>query len=74
MNTLRTARDGRHLQRANIGFGDRALAQPTTDATIYHWGSITKTLTAVAIMQRRDRGKLSLDDRITRYLLELRRG
>ncbi len=71
--SLLTARDGRQLQRVNIGMGDRALAQPITDATLYHWGSITKTLTAVAIMQLRDRGKLSLDDRITRYLPELRR-
>ena len=71
--SLLTARDGRQLQRLNIGMGDRALAQPITDATLYHWGSITKTLTAVAIMQLRDRGELSLDDRITRYLPELRR-
>jgi CubicO group peptidase (beta-lactamase class C family) len=41
--------------------------------TIYHWGSITKTLTAIAIMQLRDRGRLSLDDRIVRWLPELRR-
>ncbi|HLS47951.1 MAG TPA: serine hydrolase domain-containing protein, partial [Gemmatimonadales bacterium] len=41
--------------------------------TIYHWGSITKTLTAVAIMQLRDRGLLSLDDPITRWVPELRR-
>ena len=44
-----------------------------TDSTIYHWGSITKTLTAIAILQLRDRGRLSLDDHITRYLPELRR-
>ena len=65
-------RDGAVLRRDNIGMGDRARAEPVADATIYHWGSITKTLTAVAIMQLRDRGKLTLDDKITRYIPELR--
>ena len=32
------------------------------EQTIYHWASITKTFTGVAIMQLRDRGLLSLDD------------
>lgn len=40
--------------------------------TIYHWASITKTMTAIAIMQLRDRGRLRLDDSITDYLPELR--
>ncbi|HVT39634.1 MAG TPA: serine hydrolase domain-containing protein [Gemmatimonadaceae bacterium] len=65
-------RDGAVLRRDNVGMGDRARAEPVTDASIFHWGSITKTLTAVAIMQLRDRGKLTLDDKITRYIPELR--
>lgn len=40
--------------------------------TIYHWASISKTLTGIAIMQLRDRGKLKLDDPITKYVPELR--
>lgn len=40
--------------------------------TIYHWASITKTLTGIAIMQLRDRGRLKLDDSITKYVPELR--
>lgn len=40
--------------------------------TIYHWASITKTFTAIAIMQLRDRGLLKLDDPIVKYLPELR--
>ncbi len=42
------------------------------DATSYNWASITKTLTAIAILQLRDRGKLSLDDPAVRYVPELR--
>src|ERR1051326_7179458 len=44
-----------------------------TCALPIYWASITKTLTAVAIMQLRDRGKLSLDDPILKYVPELKR-
>lgn len=39
--------------------------------TSYNWASITKTLTAIAILQLRDRGKLSLNDPAVRYVPEL---
>jgi CubicO group peptidase (beta-lactamase class C family) len=51
--------------------GDSVLARVDAN-TIFHWASITKTMTAIAIMQLRDRGKLSLDDPIVRYVPELR--
>ena len=70
--TLLVMRNGTALLQDNVGMGDRERLQPVTNATIYHWGSITKTLTAIAIMQLRDRGKISLDDRITKYIPELR--
>jgi Beta-lactamase class C and other penicillin binding proteins len=49
-----------------------ASGRAVTDSTIFHWASITKTLTAIGIMQLRDRGKLSLDDPIVKYVPELR--
>jgi CubicO group peptidase (beta-lactamase class C family) len=42
------------------------------EETAWHWASITKSFTAIAIMQLRDRGKLSLDDPAVRYVPELR--
>lgn len=39
--------------------------------TAYNWASITKTMTAIAILQLRDRGRLSLDDPAVRYVPEL---
>ena len=45
---------------------------PVTEDTIFHWASITKTFTGIAILQLRDRGLLSLDDPIVKYLPELR--
>ena len=70
--TLIVVRKGRVVARHMAGFQDRAARAPISERTIYHWGSITKTLTAVAILQLRDRGLLSLDDPITRWVPELR--
>ncbi len=66
-------RKGAIVARQDYGLQDRSARRGVDSLTIYHWGSITKTLTAVAIMQLRDRGKLSLDDKVVRYLPELRR-
>lgn len=65
-------RDGKVIVRHDIGLADRAAGTPITPKSIFHYGSITKTLTAVAIMQLRDRGLLSLDDPITKWIPELR--
>ena len=45
---------------------------PIDSSTAYNWASITKTMTAIAILQLRDRGRLSLDDPAVRYVPELR--
>jgi CubicO group peptidase (beta-lactamase class C family) len=45
--------------------------QKVDAATSYNWASITKTMTAIAILQLRDRGKLSLDDPAVKYVPEL---
>lgn len=50
----------------------RANAQAIDASTAYNWASITKTFTAIAILQLRDRGLLSLDDPAVRYVPELR--
>lgn len=55
-------------------YGNANLEQnrPVDENTIFHWASITKTFTTIAIMQLRDRGLLSLDEPLTKYLPELR--
>ena len=57
-----------------FSFGNaRAETHTPVDAeTAYNWASITKTMTAIAILQLRDRGQLSLDDPAVRYIPELR--
>jgi CubicO group peptidase (beta-lactamase class C family) len=66
-------RDGRVVAADHLGEQDADAHVPVDAQTIYHWASITKTMTGIAIMQLRDRGLLSLDDPITRYVPELAR-
>src|SRR4051812_8926352 len=62
---------GKEIGRDNTGFADRSANVPVDSQTIFHWGSITKSLTAISIMQLRDRGRLSLDDRLVKWVPEL---
>jgi CubicO group peptidase (beta-lactamase class C family) len=70
--TVVLVKDGRVTERYDTGLQDRARNVVVDSQTIYHWGSITKSLTAISIMQLRDRGKLSLDDKLVRWVPELR--
>jgi len=70
--TLAWVRRGRIVARHHVGMADRDAGQPVNDSTIWHWGSITKTVTAVSVLQLRDQGLLSLDEPATRRVPELR--
>lgn len=64
-------RDGRTVVADHRGEQDADAHVPVDARTIYHWASITKTMTGIAIMQLRDRRLLTLDDPIIRYVPEL---
>lgn len=64
-------RDGRTVVADHLGDQDADAHRPVDAQTIYHWASITKTMTGIAIMQLRDRGLLTLDDPIVRHVPEL---
>ncbi len=66
--------NGDVIAREHFGMADIESHRAVDEHTIFHWGSITKTLTGIAIMQLRDRGLLSLDDPITEDVPELRHG
>ncbi len=66
-------RDGRTVVADHLGEQDADAHVPVDERTIYHWASITKTMTGIAIMQLRDRGLLTLDDPIVRHVPELAR-
>ena len=64
-------RGGQTIAADHLGEQDADAHVPVDVRTIYHWASVTKTMTGIAIMQLRDRGLLSLDDPIVRYVPEL---
>jgi CubicO group peptidase (beta-lactamase class C family) len=71
-SSLMVVRNGEVVHHAFAGYQDLATKRAVDENTIYHWASITKTLTGVAIMQLRDRGLLSLDDPAVKFVPELR--
>jgi CubicO group peptidase (beta-lactamase class C family) len=72
-SSLFVVRNGSVAEKALEGYQDLATKQNVDADTIYHWASVTKTFTGVAIMQLRDRGLLALDDPVVKHVPELRR-
>lgn len=52
------------------GFGVQSLdaPQPLTKYSLYHMASVSKPFVATAVMQLVDKGKMSLEDKLTHYL------
>lgn len=69
--SLALVHQGEIVAEDHYGMADLAGRRPVDGRTLYHWASITKTVTAVAMMQLRDRGLLTLDDPVVRYVPEL---
>ncbi len=51
-----------------FGFRDVNLGLPSTPNTLYGIGSVTKSFTALAIMQLEEEDRLSVDDPVEKYL------
>src|SRR5687768_827000 len=52
--SLLVIKAGQVLTHETVGYQDLDAKTPTAPTTIYHWASITKTFTGIAIMQMRD--------------------
>lgn len=61
------AKDGKPVFREGFGLANREWNVPNTPDTAFRLGSITKQFTAASILQLADAGKLSLDDKISKY-------
>jgi D-alanyl-D-alanine carboxypeptidase len=61
-------KDGEVVYNKAFGYADAPRNIKATPETVYHWWSITKIPTAIAIMQLREEGKLDLDDEVTKHL------
>ncbi len=64
-------KNNREVLRDMYGEANQAAHQKVDADTTFHWASITKTFTGIAIMQLRDRGLLKLDDPAVKYVPEL---
>ncbi len=63
--------DGRVVHHAANGFADREQRQPMKPDSVFWIASMTKSLSATAIMTLADEGKLSLDEPASKWLPEL---
>jgi CubicO group peptidase (beta-lactamase class C family) len=70
-SSLVLIRNGSVVLDDNYGWQSLTPGVLVDDNTTYHWASCTKTFTGIAIMQLRDRGLLSLDDPLIKYIPEL---
>jgi D-alanyl-D-alanine carboxypeptidase len=61
-------RDGEIVYNNAFGFADGPRKIRATPDTVYHWWSMTKIPTAIAIMQLQEQGKLDINDEATKHL------
>jgi len=66
--SLAVVKDGRIIYQKGFGWADEPRNIPMTSESVCHWWSITKIVTAIAILQLRDQGKLKLDDSVRTYV------
>jgi D-alanyl-D-alanine carboxypeptidase len=65
------ARNDRVLFRRAYGFSDRTARTPNTLKTRFRVGSVNKVMTAVAILQLVEDGKLALTDTVGKHIKDL---
>ncbi len=65
-------KDGKIVQRANFGFADIKTLKPIEDNTVFRIFSMTKPVTAVALMILYDEGRFQLDDKVSKYIPEFK--
>jgi D-alanyl-D-alanine carboxypeptidase len=58
---------GNFVWRAARGLADVRAGTPMQTSQVWRIGSVTKTFTATAVLRLIDQGKLSLDDRLSRF-------
>lgn len=62
------AKDGKIVHLAAVGMADLANGRPMEKGTIFAIASMTKPITATAVMILRDEGRLSLEDPVANYI------
>jgi len=62
--------DGKTLLRKGYGMANLELDVPIAPESVFEVGSVTKQFTATAILMLQERGRLSVQDDITKYLTD----
>jgi CubicO group peptidase (beta-lactamase class C family) len=62
------ARDGQPIESRGYGMANLELGVPNSPETVFRLGSVTKQFTGMAIVLLQERGKLSVNDPICKYL------
>jgi len=65
---LAVVRDGRVVKERGYGLANLELRVPVTKETVFEIGSVTKQMTAAAVMLLVEEGKVGLDDPVSKYL------
>lgn len=65
---LGIVQDGRLAHTVTIGLADREAGRPVVEGTAFRIASMTKNMTALAILSLRDAGKLQLDAPLAHYV------
>ncbi|OJU17725.1 MULTISPECIES: serine hydrolase domain-containing protein [unclassified Sphingomonas] len=60
-------KNGKPLLVKSYGSADLELNAPVTDDSVFRIGSLTKQFTTAALLKLQEEGKLSLDDRLSKY-------
>jgi CubicO group peptidase (beta-lactamase class C family) len=63
--------DGQLVHVGSAGYRELRSRSPVDTSSVFRIASMSKSFTAVAILQLRDAGRLSLDDPVERYVPEL---
>ncbi len=72
--TVLVMQKGKPIYKKSFGLADREWNIANTDETKYRIGSVTKQFTAVCILQLAERGKLSIDDKLSKYIPDYPKG
>jgi serine beta-lactamase-like protein LACTB, mitochondrial len=65
--SVAVVQNGQPVWSAGFGMSDLEDSAPATSSTLYRLGSISKSITAVAVLQLYERGKLDLDAPVQKY-------
>jgi CubicO group peptidase (beta-lactamase class C family) len=65
--TILVGQQGKIVYKKAFGYADYSNQIENSDSSLFNLASISKTLTAIAVLQLKDKGKLRLDDSYSKY-------